>query len=524
MINFKRHPCRRALISVADKTGIVEFARQLLEMGIELLSTGGTATFLSDHGISITQVSDYTGFPEIMDGRVKTLHPKIHGGILGRRDQDKEAMCRHDIGAIDLVIVNLYPFAATIANPDNSLQNAIENIDIGGVTLLRAAAKNYAHVVVVASPADYNATIEGLKDGNGWLNQERRFELAVKAFEHTAQYDRTIAGYLRERLQEDNIDFPRELTPSFQRVQVLRYGENPHQRGAFYIEKDLAGSGIATAKTIHGKQLSYNNIADADVALECVRQFSSPACVIVKHTNPCGVAMGETVLQAYERAWEADPTSAFGGIIAINRELDPDAAKAITERQFVEVLIAPVISMLAREVLALKKNLRVLECNAQQEMKGLFDYKSVAGGLLVQDMDISTIEKDDVKFVTKRTPSDDELEDLLFAWKVVKFVKSNAIVYARNHQTIGIGAGQMSRVYSAKIAAMKAQDEKLKLDGAVMASDAFFPFRDALDAAHEHGVTAVIQPGGSKNDDEIIAVANEMNISMIFMGIRHFRH
>ena len=493
-------------------------------MGIELLSTGGTATFLSDHGISITQVSDYTGFPEIMDGRVKTLHPKIHGGILGRRGRDKEVMYRHDIGTIDLVIVNLYPFVATIANPDNSLRNAIENIDIGGVALLRAAAKNHAHVVVVASPADYNATIEGLKDGNGWLSQERRFELAVKAFEHTVQYDRIITGYLREQLQEDNIDFPRELTPSFQRVQVLRYGENPHQRGAFYIEKNLARSGIATAKTIQGKQLSYNNIADADIALECVRQFSSPACVIVKHTNPCGVAMGATVLQAYERAWEADPTSAFGGIIAINRELDPGAAKAITERQFVEVLIAPVISMPAREVLALRKNIRVLECNVQQEMKVSFDYKSVAGGLLVQDMDISTTEKNDVKFVTKRTPSDDELEDLLFAWKVVKFVKSNAIVYARNRQTMGIGAGQMSRVYSVKIAGMKAQDEKLKRTGIAMASDAFFPFRDALDAAHEHGVTAVIQPGGSKKDKKIIAAADEMGISMIFTGIRHFRH
>ena len=493
-------------------------------MGVELLSTGGTAALLIDHDIDVTQVSDYTGFPEIMDGRVKTLHPKIHGGILGRRDRDEEVMHRHGIAAIDLIIVNLYPFAEIVAAPDNSLREAVENIDIGGVALLRAAAKNHARVTVVVNPADYGSIVAGLKEGNGRLGREKRFELAVKAFEHTAQYDRTIADYLRGRQRQDNGGFPRELTLSFQRARVLRYGENPHQRGAFYIAKNPpAGSGIATTETIQGGQLSYNNVADADAALECVRQFSSPTCVIVKHANPCGVAAGATILQACERAREADPTSAFGGIVAVNRELDAGAARAVT-KQFIEVIIAPDVADAARKVLALKKNLRVLEYNAQREMGESFDYKSVAGGLLIQDRDTGITGKDDVKIVTVRAPSNDEIEDLLFAWKVVKFVKSNAIVYARNQQTLGIGAGQMSRVYSAKIAAMKAQDERWELGGAVMASDAFFPFRDALDAAHERGVTAVIQPGGSRNDDEIIAAANEMDISMVFTGVRHFRH
>ena len=525
MFSLKRQINRRALISVADKTGIVEFAHQLRSLDIELLSTGGTAALLDDHGISVTRVSDYTGFPEIMDGRVKTLHPKIHGGILARRGQDEEVMQRHDIAAIDLVIINLYPFAATVANPDCLLQDAIENIDIGGVALLRAAAKNHAHVAAIVDPADYSEILVQLKKGDGWLNQALRFELAAKAFEHTARYEGMIAAYLRKQLSEDNSDdFPHALTLCLQREQVLRYGENPHQRGALYIEKGTPESGAATAEVIQGRQLSYNNIVDADTALECVKQFSSPSCVIVKHANPCGVATSETILQAYECAWQTDPTSAFGGIIAFNRQLDDTTAKVIIERQFVEVLIAPIISAAARKVLALKKDIRVLEYGKMQETTGSFDHKRVMGGLLVQDRDISVTGKDDLKIVSKRAPSDDELEDLLFAWKVVKFVKSNAIVYARNQQTIGIGAGQMSRVYSAKIAIMKAQDVNLELTGAVMASDAFFPFRDAIDAAHEHGITAVIQPGGSKNDSEIIAAVDEMGIPMVFTGMRHFRH
>lgn len=525
MFSLKRQSDHRALISVADKTGIVEFARQLRSLDVELLSTGGTATLLDDHGISVTRVSDYTGFPEIMGGRVKTLHPKIHGGILGRRGQDEEVMQRHDIAAIDLVVINLYPFAATVANPDCSLQDAIENIDIGGVTLLRAAAKNYAHVAAIVDPADYGKILVQLKKGDGWLDQTLRFELAAKAFEYTARYESKIADYFKKQSSEDNsYGFPRTLTLSLQRVRTLRYGENPHQRGAFYMEEGALESGVTTAEVIQGKQLSYNNIVDADTALECVRQFSSPSCVVVKHANPCGVATGETVLQAYERAWQTDPTSAFGGIIAFNRQLDDTTAKVIMERQFVEVLIAPVISAAARGVLALKKDIRVLEYGKVRETTDSFDHKRVKGGLLVQDRDISVTRKNDLKVVSKRAPSDDELEDMLFAWKVVKFVKSNAIVYARNQQTIGIGAGQMSRVYSAKIAIMKARDVNLKLTGTVMASDAFFPFRDAIDAAHEHGITAVIQPGGSKNDGEVITAVDELGISMVFTGVRHFRH
>ncbi len=515
---------RRALISVSDKSGAVEFARALSKLNIELLSTGGTADLLSNDGLNVTEVSDYTGFPEIMDGRVKTLHPKIHGGILGRRDIDKQVMQEHGIAPIDLVVINLYPFAATVAKPNCSLEDAIENIDIGGPAMLRAAAKNYAHVAVVVDPTDYPKIVNLLNKGDAVLDQDMRFDLAVKAFEHTAQYDGMIANYLGKKLPGNQTIFPRTLNLQYRLSQVLRYGENPHQRGAFYVEEGALEPSVATSEVIQGKQLSFNNVADTDAALECVRQFISPACVIVKHANPCGVATGDNISQAYERAYQTDPTSAYGGIIAFNQELDAKTASKIIDRQFVEVLIAPVISEAAREALASKKNIRVLECGVWKGRIESFDYKRIIGGLLVQDRDLGVVEKENIKIVSKRSPTVNELEDLLFAWRVVKFIKSNAIVYAHDQQTIGIGAGQMSRVYSAKIAAIKAHDENLEVAGSVMASDAFFPFRDAIDAAHENGITAIIQPGGSKNDDEIIAAVDEFEISMVFTGMRHFRH
>ncbi len=519
-----RQAVRRALISVSDKTGVIEFARELSKHNIEILSTGGTAKLLSENGLRVTEVSDHTGFPEIMDGRVKTLHPKIHGGILGRRDIDEKVMHQYDIAPIDLVVINLYPFASTVAKSNCSLEDAIENIDIGGPSMLRAAAKNNAYVAVVVDPTDYSKLVTELNKGNSALDQELRFNLAVKAFEHTAKYDGMIANYLGKQLPGSDAVFPRTLNLQYRQVQVLRYGENPHQRGAFYIEEGALEPSVATSKVIQGKELSYNNVADTDAALECVRQFSTPACVIVKHANPCGVASEDNILQAYELAYQTDPTSAFGGIIAFNQELDATTAKTIIVRQFVEVLIAPIISNAAREVLAAKKNIRVLECGAWEGTIESFDYKRVIGGLLVQDRDLGVINKTDIKIVSKRSPTDEELNDLLFAWKVVKFVKSNAIVYVRNQQTIGVGAGQMSRIYSARIAAIKAQDENLEVAGSVMASDAFFPFRDAIDAAHENGITAIIHPGGSKNDNEIIAAVDELGIAMVLTGMRHFRH
>jgi len=519
-----RQAVRRALISVSDKTGVIEFARELSKHNIEILSTGGTAKLLSENGLRVTEISDHTGFPEIMDGRVKTLHPKIHGGILGRRDIDEKVMHQYDIAPIDLVVINLYPFASTVAKSNCSLEDAIENIDIGGPSMLRAAAKNNAYVAVVVDPTDYSKLVTELNKGNSALDQELRFNLAVKAFEHTAKYDGMIANYLGKQLPESDAVFPRTLNLQYHQVQVLRYGENPHQRGAFYIEEGALEPSVATSKVIQGKELSYNNIADTYAALECVRQFSTPACVIVKHANPCGVASEDNILQAYELAYQTDPTSAFGGIIAFNQELDATTAKTIIVRQFVEVLIAPIISNAALEVLAAKKNIRVLECGAWEGTIESFDYKRVIGGLLVQDRDLGVINKTDIKIVSKRSPTDEELNDLLFAWKVVKFVKSNAIVYVRNQQTIGVGAGQMSRIYSARIAAIKAQDENLEVAGSVMASDAFFPFRDAIDAAHENGITAIIHPGGSKNDNEIIAAVDELGIAMVLTGMRHFRH
>jgi phosphoribosylaminoimidazolecarboxamide formyltransferase/IMP cyclohydrolase len=514
----------RALLSVSDKTGIVEFARELSRLKIEILSTGGTAQLLSKNDILVTEVSDHTGFPEIMDGRVKTLHPKIHGGILGRRELDDEVMQQHDIAPIDLVVINLYPFAATVAKPNCSLEDAIENIDIGGPAMLRAAAKNHQYVAVVVNPSDYLTILDNLNNHACALNDELRFDLAVKTFEHTAQYDGMIANYLGKNLPNCDATFPRTLNLQFHQSQVLRYGENPHQRGAFYVEKGALEPSVATSKVIQGKQLSYNNVADTDAALECVRQFSTPACVIVKHANPCGVAIAENIFKAYELAYQTDPTSAFGGIIAFNQTLDADTAKTIIDRQFVEVLIAPVIPEDTRKVLAEKKNVRVLECGTWEGTFASFDYKRVLGGLLVQDRDLGIINKDDLKIVSKRQPTEQEINDLLFAWKVVKFVKSNAIVYVKNQQTIGVGAGQMSRVYSARVAALKAQDENLEVAGSVMASDAFFPFRDAIDAAHENGITAIIQPGGSINDKDVIAAVDELGISMVFTNMRHFRH
>ena len=517
---------KRALISVSDKSSIVEFARSLSSLGVEILSTGGTAKLLADKGIRVIEVSDYTGFPEMMDGRVKTLHPKIHGGLLGRRGVDDEVMQVNDIPPIDMVVVNLYPFEQAIARPDCDLPLAIENIDIGGPTMLRAAAKNYAAVTVVVDTADYDSVLQEMQDNDGAVSDALRFHLAIKTFEHTARYDGIIANYLGcQTLIGDTQDFPATYNMQFTKAQEMRYGENPHQKAAFYVEAKPQEVSVATAQQLQGKELSFNNIADTDAALECVKQFNAPACVIVKHANPCGVAVNNTILEAYVRAYQTDPTSAFGGIIAFNRPLDADTAKAIVERQFVEVIIAPSIDEAALPIVAEKKNIRLLSCGQwdEQRVAGL-DYKRVNGGLLVQDRDLGMVNEADLKVVTARQPTTEELRDLLFTWKVAKFVKSNAIVYGKNNMTIGVGAGQMSRVYSARIAAIKAADAALEVQGSVMASDAFFPFRDGLDSAAEVGVTAVIQPGGSMRDEEVIAAANEHNIAMVFTGMRHFRH
>ncbi|HUL10956.1 MAG TPA: bifunctional phosphoribosylaminoimidazolecarboxamide formyltransferase/IMP cyclohydrolase [Methylococcaceae bacterium] len=515
----------RALISVSDKTGVVELARALSALGVEILSSGGTARLLAEHGVAAVEVSDYTGFPEMMDGRVKTLHPKIHGGILARRGIDEAIMREHGISPIDLVVVNLYPFEQTVAKPDCDLATAIENIDIGGPALIRAAAKNHASVAVVVDPADYQAVVNELQTNQGALADATRFRLAAKSFAHTSGYDGAIADYLGQRLEQPEA-FPENLTLRFRRAQLMRYGENPHQRAAFYVEGGMPAGSIASARQLQGKELSYNNIADADAALECVKSFEDlPTCVIVKHANPCGVAQGASLLEAYDRAYATDPTSAFGGIIAFNQPLDAVTAKAIVERQFVEVIIAPGVNADAMPVLAAKQNVRVLDCGRWPALAAPSrDFKRVTGGLLVQDRDDGRVGRDQLRIVTRRAPSEREIVDLLFAWKTVKFVKSNAIVYCKERQTIGIGAGQMSRVYSARIAAIKAADEGLTIKGSVMASDAFFPFRDGIDSAAEAGVTAVIQPGGSMRDEEIIAAADENGMAMVFTGMRHFRH
>ena len=520
-------PVRRALLSVSDKTGIVEFARALKERGIELLSTGGTAKLLISHGIAVKEVAEHTGFPEIMGGRVKTLHPKIHGGLLGRRGVDEDVMRDHDIEPIDLLAVNLYPFAATVARPDCSYDDAVENIDIGGPAMVRAAAKNHASVTVVVDPGDYRALLDDLAANQGSTHVVMRQKLAAKAFAHTAQYDAMVSAYFTGAIGGEAPTFPDDLNLSFRKHLDLRYGENPHQQAAFYGDPRAIGASVATASQIQGKELSYNNIADSDTALECVRQFDSTACVIVKHANPCGVALGDTLEQAYERAYgpPTDPTSAFGGIIAFNRELDGATAKAILDRQFVEVILAPAISSEAKALLATKDNIRVLGTGElSKPMDQLLEYKSVAGGLLVQTRDTGVMRLNELRVVSKRAPDAAELADLLFAWRVATYVKSNAIVCVKDRATLGVGAGQMSRVVSSKIAAMKAKDERLSLDASAMASDAFFPFRDGLDVVAEFGIKAVIQPGGSKRDADVIAAADEHGIAMVFTGMRHFRH
>ncbi|MGI9305393.1 MAG: bifunctional phosphoribosylaminoimidazolecarboxamide formyltransferase/IMP cyclohydrolase [Gammaproteobacteria bacterium] len=524
MANNDRITIRRALISVSDKTGIADFARTLSAAGAEILSTGGTARALREAGVSITEVSDHTGFPEIMDGRVKTLHPKIHGGILARRGIDDGVMQNQEIAPIDLVVVNLYPFEATIAKPGCTLAEAIENIDIGGPTMVRAAAKNHTFVTVVVDPADYDLLVRELRE-HGGVSADTRFALAAKAFAHTARYDGMIANYLGGVSADGKREtFAHTFNQQFTKVQDMRYGENPHQQAAFYREHELREASVSTAQQLQGKALSYNNIADTDAALECVKQFERPACVIVKHANPCGVAVAEDIRAAYEKAFQTDPTSAFGGIIAFNRELDTATAAAIVDRQFVEVIIAPSVAEAAVETISAKKDVRLLTCGGWTAPQGGLDFKRVNGGLLVQDRDLGMVGEADLKIVTKRRPAAREIADLLFAWKVAKFVKSNAIVYARGAQTIGVGAGQTSRVYSARIAALKAADEDLNVKGAVMASDAFFPFRDGIDAAHEVGISAVIEPGGSMRDDEVIAAADEHGMAMVFTGMRHFRH
>jgi phosphoribosylaminoimidazolecarboxamide formyltransferase/IMP cyclohydrolase len=515
---------RRALLSVSDKTGVVDLARALAQAGVDLLSTGGTARLLADAGIPVREVAAHTGFPEIMDGRVKTLHPKIHGGLLGRRGTDEAVMAEHGIVPIDLLVVNLYPFARTIARPDASYDEAIENIDIGGPAMLRAAAKNHDAVAVLVDPADYAPLLAEFA-ATGGTRFETRARLAAKAYAHTAGYDAVVADYLQRRHGVATETFPPRLTLALERVSTLRYGENPHQRGAFYRRSDARGASVATAQVVQGKELSFNNIADADTALECVRQFDTPACVIVKHANPCGVAVADSYGAAYDLAYRTDPTSAFGGIIAFNGAIDAATVQRILGQQFVEVLVATALLPGAAEALATKPNVRVLLTGELARGPGVtLEYRSVGGGLLVQDLDLGSVDIGDMRCVTARQPVTQELRDLAFAWRVCKFVKSNAIVFASGEATVGVGAGQMSRVYSSRIAAIKAADAGLAVKGSVMASDAFFPFRDGIDVAASHGVTAVVQPGGSMRDDEVIAAANEHGLAMLFTGMRHFRH
>ncbi len=514
----------RALISVSDKAGVAEFARALAGLGVQILSTGGTAKLLEKEGVKVTEVSAHTGFPEMLDGRVKTLHPKIHGGILARRDlrEHMAAIDKAGIPPIDLIVVNLYPFEATIADPDCTLENAVENIDIGGPAMLRAAAKNYAGVAVVVDPADYAGVLDEIR-ATGGVADATRFALAKKVFAHTAAYDGAIANYLSS-LGAGNRPgpYPDTLSLQFVKRQEMRYGENPHQSAAFYRDRQPVAGGIASFTVLQGKELSYNNVADADAAWECVKSFAEPACVIVKHANPCGVALADSTLAAYRKAFKTDPTSAFGGILAFNRALDRAAAEEIG-KQFAEVIIAPRIEPAAREFLAARQNLRVLEVPLSHESQQ-HDYKRVGGGLLVQGSDVKVLERKDLAVKTKKQPTEAQWTDLLFAWKVAKFVKSNAIVFCRDGATVGVGAGQMSRIDSARIAAIKAKNAGLEIAGSVVASDAFFPFRDGLDAVIDAGATAVIQPGGSVRDDEVIAAANERGIAMVFTGVRHFRH
>ncbi|HEY5803660.1 MAG TPA: bifunctional phosphoribosylaminoimidazolecarboxamide formyltransferase/IMP cyclohydrolase [Lysobacter sp.] len=515
---------RRALLSVSDKTGLIELAQALAAHGVELLSTGGTAKAIREAGLDVRDVSDVTGFPEMMDGRVKTLHPLVHGGLLGRAGIDDAVMAEHGIGAIDLLVLNLYPFEKVSADPASSMDDVVENIDIGGPAMLRSAAKNFARVAVATDPAQYAGIVTELQGNDGALGAQTRFALSVAAFNRVAQYDACISDYL-SALQADGSRalFPAQQNSNFVKVMDLRYGENPHQHGAFYRDLYPVPGTLATFTQLQGKELSFNNLADADAAWECVRQFESTACVIVKHANPCGVAEGVACGDAYELAYATDPTSAFGGIIAFNRTLDAATAKVILDRQFVEVLIAPDYEDGALDYARKKANVRVLRI-PHGEGRNNFDIKRVGSGLLMQTSDIREVTPGELKVVSKLAPTAEQMSDLLFAWRVAKFVKSNAIVYAKDHRTIGVGAGQMSRVYSARIAGIKATDAGLVVPGSVMASDAFFPFRDGIDAAAEAGIKAVIQPGGSMRDGEVIAAADEHGIAMVFTGVRHFRH
>ncbi|MBT8092244.1 MAG: bifunctional phosphoribosylaminoimidazolecarboxamide formyltransferase/IMP cyclohydrolase [Gammaproteobacteria bacterium] len=513
---------RRALVSVSDKRGLIPFVTGLADLGIEVISTGGTCRQLREAGLDVVEVSEKTGFPEIMDGRVKTLHPVIHGGLLGRRGVDEAVMQEHGIEPIDLLVVNLYPFEQTIARDDATIGDAIENIDIGGPAMIRAASKNHDGVAVIVSPDDYGDVLKRLQDNQLDLSQRRR--LAAKAYAHTASYDTAITHYLSQSLGDGALG--ERFLYSGALSERLRYGENPHQDAAFYVDQQAPDGSLASAKQLQGKALSYNNIADTDAALECVKQFDRPACVIVKHANPCGVAVADSLLNAYDRAFQTDPTSAFGGIIAFNRPLDRKTAAAIIDRQFVEVIVAPAIDGDAADTIAAKKNVRLLDVGdwSKTQAAADFDFKKVSGGLLVQTADLGVITADDLKVVTKLAPTGEQIRDMLFAWTVVKYVKSNAIIFCKDGMTIGVGAGQMSRVYSTRIAAIKAADENLEVKGSVMASDAFFPFRDGIDAAAEHGIAAIIQPGGSMRDDEVIEAADEHGLAMVFTGMRHFRH
>lgn len=528
----KTSPIKRALLSVSDKTGLIEFARALHDFGVELISTGGTAASLHQQNIPVTEVADFTGYQEIMDGRVKTLHPKIHGGILARRDKDIGVMAENQILPIDLVVVNLYPFAQTIAKQHCSFDDAIENIDIGGPAMVRAAGKNQQDVTVIVDPNDYAKVLSEMSDTYGTTSLATRSQLAAKAFAHTAEYDSKVAKYLAEQLidtvistsMNDHTCFPDEVSLSITKKLDLRYGENGHQKAAFYLDKLSQQVSVSSAKQLQGKALSFNNIVDADTAVECVKQFDKPACVIVKHANPCGVAVADNLLEAYQRAFQTDPTSAFGGIIAVNQCIHTQVAEQIINNQFVEVIIAPDFTESALAVLSTKKNVRLLETGQWEAVQPSYELKQVTGGLLIQDRDTGSVTQTDLSVVTTRQPPAEDINDMLFCWKVAKFVKSNAIVYAKNGMTLGIGAGQMSRVYSAKIAVLKAQEAGLDLKGAVMASDAFLPFRDGVDAAAKAGIRCIIQPGGSIRDDEVIAAANEFDMAMIFTGMRHFRH
>ena len=515
---------RRALLSVSDKAGLIDLAKALAARGVELLSTGGTAKALRDAGLTVKDVSDATGFPEMMDGRVKTLHPVVHGGLLGRAGIDDAVMAQHGIEKIDLLVLNLYPFAKVSMDPSSSFEDVIENIDIGGPAMLRSAAKNFARVAVATDPAQYAGIVDELDANDGALSAKTRFDLAVAAFNNVAFYDACISNHLSS-LRDDGTQalFPAQNNGNFVKVMDLRYGENPHQHGAFYRDLWPVPGTLATFAQLQGKELSFNNLADADAAWECVRQFDAPACVIVKHANPCGVAQGIGCADTYEAAYATDPTSAFGGIIAFNTKLDAATAKTILDRQFVEVLIAPDYEDGALDYARKKANVRVLRI-PHGDGRNNMDVKRVGSGLLMQTSDIREVTRDELKVATKLAPSDKQLADLLFAWRVAKYVKSNAIVYAKDLRTVGVGAGQMSRVYSARIAGIKAADAGLVVEGSVMASDAFFPFRDGIDAAAEAGIKAVIQPGGSMRDAEVIAAADEHGIAMVFTGVRHFRH